>query len=386
MSVLRSQRILTEGAIIPGDIVIEHDYIVALLPHGTAEAAADLGSRLLVPGFVDLHSDAVEKEIEPRPGAAFPMENALVELDKKLAMAGITTMFHAIAFNNDALVGLRGHENAARLIELLYRANKEMLAVDNLIHARFEITSFSSAPILMKFIDMGLIRLLSFMDHSPGQGQFKSLEKWKEFHVPVYELNDGQVAAILDEQRHKRNLCGDVLQELARCAAAGGILMASHDDDTPAKIEQMIELGVAISEFPLCLETARYARSKKMITGMGAPNVVRGRSQSGNISARLLVENDLCDFLCSDYHPSSMLQAVYTIKEQVGTDLATAFDFVSATPAGAAGLDDRGAIAAGKLADIVVIEDQLVPRVVMTFKSGKPIYSSLGCLCTCEHA
>jgi alpha-D-ribose 1-methylphosphonate 5-triphosphate diphosphatase len=378
--------VFTQGEIRPADLVIEHDYIVEVAPHGSCGDAFNLDGRLIAPGFVDLHSDAVEKEIEPRPGAAFPIVNALVELDKKLAMAGITTMFHAIAFNEESLVGQRGNDTAARLIEAISESNRYMLAIDNLVHARFEITSFSSVAVLKKLMEQGLVQILSFMDHSPGQGQFASLQKWKDYHVPVFDLSEETVENILAQQLDKKKICMDYLRELSDFAGRHAILLASHDDDTPAKIDLMEPLGITIAEFPLCLETARYARSRRMTTGMGAPNVVRGMSQSGNISARLLVEQGFCDFLCSDYHPSSLLQAVYSIIREMGIRPAEAFSYVSTAPAAIAGLDDRGDLAPGKMADILVIEDNLVPRVAMTIKSGKTIYSGANCLCIHEHA
>ncbi len=319
-TVLRSKRVLTGGQFQPADIVIEHDYIVAVNPCGSTVASFDLGNLLVVPGFVDLHSDAVEKEIEPRPGADFPVENALVELDKKLAMAGITTMFHAIAFNEESLVGQRGTAAATNLIRKISDINHRMLAIDNLVHARFEITSLGSVEVIKQLMAGGLVQMLSLMDHSPGQGQFRSLEKWKQYHVPVYDLSEQEVQKIVTLQREKKSRCMSYLLELIGCAKEHNILIASHDDDTPEKIELMESMGVTIAEFPLNLETAAYARKRKMMTGMGAPNIVRGRSQSGNISARDLLRNDCCDFLCSDYHPSSMLQAVYTLHLEMGMD------------------------------------------------------------------
>jgi len=386
MKVFRSRQVLKGTTIEPADIIVEHDTIVEVVGHGSAGEAIDLGSRLIVPGFVDLHSDAVEKEIEPRPGASFPMKNALVELDKKLAMSGITTMFHAIAFNEESLVGLRGTETAARLLETLFTCNRNVLAVDNFIHARYEITSFSSVTPLKEAITTGRIRLLSFMDHSPGQGQFQTLAKWKKYHMPVYDLSEVEAADIVTVQRSKRKISMDFLEDLAALARHYGVLLASHDDDTPEKIDLMASLGVTVAEFPLSGPTAKYARSRKMRTGMGAPNVVRGKSQSGNISARMLLEQDCCDFLCSDYHPSSMLQAVYAVHRNLGMDLGKAFSLITATPATIVGLDDRGMIAPGKLADLTIIEDQPIAKVVMTIKAGKPVYSSSDCLCTHAYA
>jgi alpha-D-ribose 1-methylphosphonate 5-triphosphate diphosphatase len=295
-------------------------------------------------------------------------------------------MFHAIAFNEESLVGLRGNDAAKQLIEAIYEGNNSMLAIDNFVHARFEITSFSSVAIIKDLMQRNLVQILSFMDHTPGQGQFASLQKWKDYHVPVFDLSEKTVQDIITQQAFKKSICTDYLLELSDFAGRHSILLASHDDDTSTKIDLMEKMGITIAEFPLCLETARYAKSRGMTTGMGAPNIVRGKSQSGNISARRLVENRFCDFLCSDYHPSSMLQAVYSMIREMGIEPAEAFSYVCTAPAAIAGLDDRGDIAAGKLADLLVIEDRLVPKVVMTIKSGKTIYSGGNCLCVNEHA
>lgn len=385
-AVLRSSRVLVRKEIRPADILLEYDYIGSIEAYGSCREAVDLGDMLVCPGFIDLHSDAVEKEIEPRPGAEFPIDNALVELDKKLAMAGITTMFHAIAFNEESLVGQRGNDTSAHLIRTIHETDKEYLSVDNYVHARYEITSFSSVSLILKLMEEGMISLLSFMDHSPGQGQFASLQKWKQYHVPVYDLSDEEVNTIVSQQLDKKSRCMEHIRTLADFANRRSILIASHDDDTWTKIDIMRNLGVSIAEFPLNIETARYAKERGMATGMGAPNVVRGKSQSGNISARVLIENNCCDFLCSDYHPSSMLQGAYSIHREMGFDLAAALSFVTSTPAEIAGLKDRGIIDEGKLADLLIIDDQFVPKVAMSFKAGKSIYSGSNCFPFHEYA
>jgi alpha-D-ribose 1-methylphosphonate 5-triphosphate diphosphatase len=377
----------------PADVVIEHDYIIDVDPYktyetygtyGTVGKIHDFGDRLLVPGFVDLHSDAIEKEIEPRPGASFPVPHALVDLDKKLAMSGITTMFHAVAFNDESLVGQRGTAVAAQTISEIVQCNRQTLLVDNLVHARYEITSFNSIPVIKKLLHEGSIRLLSLMDHSPGQGQFRSLESWKKYHIPVYNMAERDVDTFVKDKIEKRTISLQYLEELTACARELGITLASHDDDTTGKVDLMHELGIRISEFPLNVETAAYAQKRNMATGMGAPNVVRGKSQNGNISARSLVEQGLCNFLCSDYHPCSMLQAVYAMYREMGIELAQAYAYVSTTPAQIGGLFDRGKIEPGLLADILVVEDSNLPKIVMTLKDGTSIYNSTNCLCSHE--
>lgn len=383
---LRSQRVLINNEIKAADIVIEHESIVEIAPYQSRKTAIDLGTRIVSPGFIDLHSDAVEKEVEPRPGAVFPIDQALVELDKKLAMSGITTMFHAVAFNEEALAGQRGNDTAANIVRRIGACNQDQLLVDNLVHARYEITSFTSLPIIKSFIQKGSIKMLSFMDHSPGQGQFQSEDLWKAFHRSVYEMTENQLEVLIKNQQDKKSSSRPLLIELARTAQSHGLTLLSHDDDCIEKIDLMLSLGVSIAEFPLNFETAGYAREKNMATGMGAPNVVRGSSTSGNLSARELVSCNLCDFLCSDYHPGSMLQAVFTLHRQMGIPLADAFGLVTSRPAALSRLEDRGRLLPGELADIAVIEDGTVPKVVLAIKSGTPVYNGLGCFCPCSNA
>lgn len=374
--VLRSMRVLAGDMIQAADLVIRDGLVRSVEPYGSQEQVCNLGSYLLVPGFVDLHSDAVEKEIEPRPGAAFPVPESLAALDQKLAMSGITTMFHAIGFNDEALVGIRGTSKAAETIREIKKRNQS-LAVDNLVHARYEVTSFHSVPVIKELLQEGAIQLLSFMDHSPGQGQFRSLESWKYFHMPTYDINEHEIDGMVAEKISKRQESFTFLEELSATAHRKGVILASHDDDSHEKIDLMRGLGVSISEFPLNEETAGYAQDHNLPAGMGAPNVVRGRSQSGNISARRLVEKGLCSYLCSDYHPNSILQSVYVMHNQMQIPLEQAYGFVTTNPARIGGLPDRGVLSPGKIADILVIDDRDVPQVKMTFKDGVQIYSNL---------
>lgn len=378
--VLRSTRVLTPDAICPADIVIHNDTIAAVHPYKTINSGHDLGDMLIAPGLVDLHSDAIEKEIEPRPGAHFPIGSSIIELDKKLTMAGITTMYHAVAFNDESISKNRGTETAARIIRQIVAANKEDLAVDNLIHVRYELTSFDSVPVIKELIAAGAVRLLSVMDHSPGQGQFKSIEQWKAFHLPVYDLTDHEADQIIAQKEKDKLHSHVVVSDLLNFAKSQGLILLSHDDDSPEKIDLIQDMGIKVSEFPLDVTVASYAKERDIASGMGAPNVVRGQSQSGNVSARELVDSGVCDFLCSDYHPSSMLQAPYVVHRELHIPLADAFKMVSTTPASLAGLTDRGEIKAGKLADLIVIDDHGIPRVVMTLKSGAAVYNGRGCL------
>lgn len=375
-TIIRSTNVLVDGKFQGADIVIQGNAITAVEKYKSLDVAIDLGERRIVPGFVDLHSDAIEKEIEPRPGARFPIDMAVVELDKKLSMAGITTMFHAVGFNDQELSKGRGTNQSKDLIEAISKANKLHLGVDNLIHARFEITSETSLPTIKQLISDKKIDMLSVMDHSPGQGQFKTLEAWKKYHLATYKMEDSEVDEYLEKKASKDKV--GIVEDLVAFGLSHNISVLSHDDDCEDKLNTLKALGVTFSEFPLSVEVAQKAKELGIATGMGAPNVVRGGSQSGNIAAKELIEKGVCDYLCSDYHPASMLLSPYRLKEDVDLSLEDGFALVSSTPARLSGLSDRGEIKEGKLADIIVIDESHFPKVVMTFKDGEVVYNGIG--------
>lgn len=372
-TILRSKNVLINEKFISADLVIKGEFIQRIDVYGSNEVAIDLGDKKIVAGIVDLHSDAIEKEIEPRHGATFPVELAVAELDKKLSMAGVTTMFHAIGFEENPKKK-RSLYLAQHQIEEIYKANEKHLGVDNFIHARFELSATDAVEPIKELIDLGMIRLLSLMDHSPGQGQFKTLEKFKTYYSNYYGLDDDEVQDVVNKKLNKDE---DKINDLINHAKKHNLTLLSHDDDCIQKLQGLLDIGVKISEFPLDLEVAKFAVSKGIATGMGAPNIVRGGSQSGNIAAIELVREGVCKYLCSDYHPTSMLQAVYRMKEDANLPLEKGFSMVTSTPAAYANLDDRGVIAEGKRADIIVIDDSNIPKVVLTIKDGESIYNGI---------
>lgn len=374
-TIIRSKNVLIDGKFQGADIVIQGKVITSVNAYKSIDVAIDLGDRRVVPGFVDLHSDAIEKEIEPRPGARFPVKMAVVELDKKLSMAGITTMYHAIGFNDEELQKGRGTTQSKELIEEIYEANKSHLGVDNFIHVRFEITSTSSIDTIKQLINEKKVNMLSIMDHSPGQGQFKTMESWKKYHLKSYEINEDEVEAYIKSKVSKDTV--GVVEDLVKFGLDNNLPISSHDDDCEEKLNTLNKLGITFSEFPLSIEAAKYAKTVNISTGMGAPNVVRGGSQSGNIAARELVKEGVCDYLCSDYHPTSMLLSPYRLKEDVELSLEDGFAMISTTPARLAGLNDRGEIIEGKVADIVIIDESHFPKVVLCFKDGEVVYNGI---------
>jgi len=372
-TILRSKNVLINEEFIPADIVIQGEFIKRIDEYQKNEIAIDLGDKKIAPGIVDLHSDAIEKEIEPRHGATFPVELAISELDKKLSIAGVTTMFHAIGFEENPKKK-RSIDLAIKQVEEINKANEKHLGVDNFVHARFELSSEEAVEPIKKIIKNNMVKMLSLMDHSPGQGQFKSLESFKTYYQSYYNLNDDEIQKVVDKKLNKNE---EKINDLVSYAKEHNLTLLSHDDDCIEKLDGLLNLGVQISEFPLDLEVAKYAVSKGIATGMGAPNIVRGGSQSGNIAAIDLVKEGVCKYLCSDYHPTSMLQAVYRMKKDANLDISKGFSMVTSTPAKYANLLDRGEIKEGKRADIIVIDETYIPKVVLTIKDGDAIYNGI---------
>lgn len=372
-TILRSKNVLMNEEFVSADVVIKGKFITRIDEYGKNEVAVDLGEKKIAPGIVDLHSDAIEKEIEPRHGATFPVELAIAELDKKLSMAGVTTMFHAIGFEENPKKK-RSIDLAKEQIEEIYNADKKHLGVDNFVHARFELSCDEAVEPIKDVISKGMVKMVSLMDHSPGQGQFKSLESFQTYYGNYYGLDEKEIQNVVDKKLNKDE---DKINDLIAHAKAHDLTLLSHDDDCVEKLNGLLDLGVQISEFPLDLEVAKYAVSKGIATGMGAPNIVRGGSQSGNIAAIELVKEGVCKYLCSDYHPTSMLQAVYRMNKDANLDIAKGFSMVTSTPASYANLEDRGVIEEGKRADIIVIDDSNIPKVVLTLKDGESIYNGI---------
>jgi alpha-D-ribose 1-methylphosphonate 5-triphosphate diphosphatase len=334
----------------------------------------------LIPGVVDLHGDMLERDIEPRPNALFPVAMSLYELDKRLAGAGITTAFAAVGFawhQND----LRTQEKATQIIREI-NSKRDQLMVDFRVHARFEITNPETASILEELLQDHLVDLVSLMDHTPGQGQYSNLERYVDFMekwlgIPRDLLEEkakaqmvGRMQEVADTPRN-----WDVAAEVCRLAREYHIPIASHDDDTPKKVDQMHQMGVTISEFPVTHEAAQYARHHGMHTIMGAPNAYRGESNTGNLSALDAIKAGVVDILATDYYPAAMLQAAFKVAHDGIMPLHQSIKLIAENPAAAVELHDRGRIAVGLNADLVLVEEAPDhPRIRAVLRNGHPIY------------
>ena len=373
-------RVVTpDGVLDHGSVRIEGGLIAEIAQAPVPNATLSSQGLLLLPGFVDMHGDMIEREVEPRPNVRMPMELGLRDLDRRLAVAGVTTAYAALSFNPASVHGhIRHFDNTSAIIRTL-KAMCDVLKVDHRVHARFEITFPDALRVVENLIAEGSVDLVSLTDHTPGQGQYRDLEA----HVAriAHEKGLSQTEAEEEVSRRiasRRSTAGDMtatLRAISYTCSAHGVALASHDDDTVAKVALMQALGASISEFPVTVEAATEARARGLATAMGAPNALRGKSYSGNLSARDAHGLGLLDILASDYHPSAILPAVLELAKADPQGLAGATRLATLNPARVLGLTDRGAIAAGLLADLVIADDTGIGHVRTTLRRGAMIYS-----------
>ena len=356
---------------------VEDGRIAEIFQGHSFPGGIDAQGAWLLPGFVDMHSDAVEKAVEPRPNARFPAAVAVRELDRCLAGWGITTIHHSLSFA-DMEEGLRSNNAAAALIDEVV-AMAGTLRVNTRIHARFEVTDLGAMEPLERLVRDGRVGLLSFMDHSPGQGQYRDEAAYRSYYGKVYGKSESELERILERKARAKE--GGVLAAVTTMAAlcrSYGVPMASHDDDSLEKIQWCVREGVAMSEFPTGLETARQAREAGVLTCLGAPNLVRGGSQAGNLSARTALEAGLGDILCSDYLPQSVLHAVFLLHAWGLRTLPEAVAMASLVPARAVGIGGAtGSVETGKYADLLLVAERHGhPDVLRTWVRGREVYAS----------
>ena len=372
--------IVLRDRIVPcGAIRIENGLIAEIREEPVANPDISGGGRLLLPGFIDMHGDMIEREVEPRPNVRFPLELGIFELDKKLASSGITTAYAALSFHSTSTYGhLRSEDHSRAIIETITELRKADLLVDHRIHARFEITFTKARTVIEDLLRAGALDLISLMDHTPGQGQYRDVERHIATLAQSRKIPPEEASEIVHERIKTREENSDAMDNLHGIASAArehGVTLASHDDDTVEKIAVVEGLGARISEFPVTLAAAMEARRIGLATAMGAPNALRGLSYSGNLSARQAYETGVLDILASDYHPSAILPALLALAEVGNGGLPASVALATANPAAALGLADRGAIKVGLRADFVVAERGCLPRVRATFSRGRQVYS-----------
>lgn len=378
-SIINAQ-VVTPDEILERATVKVEDGRISEIVHGCDNPSGiciDAQGQYLLPGFIDLHCDAVERGIEPRPGTFFPTEIALYELDKTLASCGVTTMYHSLSFAENE-IGIRSNLMAATVLRTV-NAMRDNFRIKTRVHTRFEITDRTAVPVLKQLIEEDQVNLFSFMDHSPGQGQYKTISSFKNYYGPVYKKTDAEMDSLISMKLQMR--AGEAqkyMDELLSLCQGKNVPVASHDDDSPGKIDWLKNRRIALSEFPINMETAQAARDKGVRTLLGAPNIFRGSSQSKNLSAREAIARGCGDILCSDYAPLTLVHAVFMLRDLGLKSLPEAVRMTSLNPARAVGIDTRtGSVEIGKDADLVLVGNGIdFPRVTRTFVKGREVFRS----------
>ena len=350
----RNAMVVTGDDTFHGSVRVVHGKI-ASVDRGPGGVGEDLEGDILMPGVIDLHTDNLEKHFFPRPNIDWNPVSAAVTHDGCCLSVGVTTVFDSLSIGSFNAAASRNHDNLTRLTDGLLAAREAgMLKGDHRLHWRCETTADDLPGRLEALARHPLTSLFSLMDHTPGQRQYRNLENhmanWRANGMTVAET-ETRLAEIRDRQSRNASKHRKLV---AAVADEHGAPLASHDDESIAHIDEACDLGATVAEFPVTFEAAERARARGMIVVMGGPNLIRGGSYSGNVPAADLAHADLLDAFASDYVPRSLIECAFTMTNgQFGWSLAKAAALVTATPAKAARLEDRGVIEPGRRADLV---------------------------------
>jgi alpha-D-ribose 1-methylphosphonate 5-triphosphate diphosphatase len=355
MTLFTNARIVTPDDVFSGSLAVEDGLIAAVEPgRQPVRSALDLDGDYLVPGVVELHTDVLERHAIPRPGVHWPEVPAVLAYDSQLIGAGITTVFDSLAIGYLVDTGQRPRDPRP-LVEAIRTARAAgLLRADHYLHMRCEVSTALVVQDFIPFADDPMVRLVSLMDHAPGQRQFVDVAKYREYNQGRYGLTDAQLDALVERRLEERaRYAEEHRAAITALCRKHGLPVASHDDATIAHVDEAMQAGAAIAEFPTTLEAAQAAHEYGLAVLAGAPNLVRGQSHSGNVPAALLAERGWLDVLSSDYVPASVLHGAFLLHLRHGMSLPRAIATVSATPARRVGLEDRGVLAVGRRADLV---------------------------------
>ena len=384
MYLIKNGLIVTEKDILTGhDLIIQEDRIANIaVPSKTPKGyeIIDANGGFIVPGFIDIHSDYIEHVATPRPNCLMDFDLSIHEAEKELASHGITTIFHSLSLYKSwdfAHNPIRDPHNVRRFAEIIANTHDQSRLIRHRFHARLEIDNLDEIERLRQLIDEEKVHLISLMDHTPGQGQYKNLEVYRKTIKSYYNhLNNDDIDQMIVKHREKKLLSLDDLKELADYASNKNIAIASHDDDSIEKLQKNQYIGVAISEFPTTINVALEAKKMGFFTLGGAPNILLGGSHSGNLSAAEAIEHNALDILCSDYYPASLIHAIFKMNREHQTSLNKMFNMLTINPAKAVKMDQEiGSIKAGKKADLLIIEliKTDFPVISMVFVDGCPV-------------
>ena len=376
--------LLVNARVVLADRVIERGWVAAVagtiveVGEGQApERGEDVEGDIVMPGLVELHTDHLEAHYVPRPKVYWDPIAAVVSYDGQIATSGITTVLDSLrVWREETAEGVNG--DAAKLAEAIKVARDlDLLRSEHFLHLRCEIPMPNVVEEAGELIGRSDVRLASLMDHTPGQRQFQDQQKLRDYYRGKSGgMTDYELDRLFERRIELQKQYGEANHRALVALARGHKLpLASHDDTTAEHVAEAIEDGVAVAEFPTTLEAAMALHEAGIRILMGAPNLMRGGSHSGNIASGELAEMGLLDILSSDYVPSSLLMAAIAMPRTVESiDLATAVRTVTKTPAEAVGLDDRGEIIPGKRADLIRVRVAgTIPSVRTVWRQGRRV-------------
>lgn len=371
-------RIITRDRIIDGDLSVR-DGLIQTIATETPRAEVeeiDLAGDFLLPGLIEIHTDNLEKNLQPRPGVLWPsVLAAALAHDVQIIGSGITTVLDALA-----LGGLREGGLDRRILDDSVAAITQgqglgLFKADHALHLRCEVGDARMADLLETYGPHPLVKLISVMDHTPGQRQWTNLDKWRLYHRDKRWTDEQAQQVRLERLELQAKYAAPNRARAIAFAKQRKLTLASHDDTTAADAQESAGDGILIAEFPTTLSAARAGHRLGMKTVMGSPNVVRGGSHSGNVSAIDLAHLGLLDGLSSDYVPVSLIHAAFLLSNKFDLPLPLTVAMVSANIAAMIGLDDRGEIAVGKRADLIrvkLVND--LPVVSNVWRAGQPVF------------
>jgi alpha-D-ribose 1-methylphosphonate 5-triphosphate diphosphatase len=375
--IINNANIITPTEVISGgNLVVKNDKIAEIgrAPYSGNEnkyQVINAHGSYLMPGIIDIHTDAMDFEINPRSSADFPVDVAFSELEKRMCGVGITTVFHSLHLGYiDAEFQMKSKYSRKQIFEEVWYASKQNTMIHNKIHLRYEISGTDDYELCFEFIEKGYVDLFSFMDHTPGQGQYP-IDKFLAV-LQKRGLTIEQALAEYDRKTSRPRISKEKILELTRFLRSKNIPVASHDDDSPYKVEENHLNEINICEFPITMETAKRATELNMSVVGGASNILRGGSTGGNLNARDAISNGFMNTLCSDYYPPAILHSIFMLFEQKVLSLPEAVKLATLNAAKAVNLDQiTGSIEVGKVADLVMINYlNNFPTVVKSIAAG----------------
>lgn len=354
--VLTNARIVLDDSVVHGTLIARKG-LIRLVDEGSTQApgAIDCHGDYVIPGLIELHTDNLEKHLMPRAGVIWPSLPAVFTHDAQVVAAGITTVFDALSVGDLEEESVRIETLRSTYDAILAGHASGTLRADHWLHLRCELAYPQLLEALEPLMDHSSVRLLSLMDHTPGQRQYRDLQQYRKYYSKNHlSWTEDEFAEVV-----KRRLVQQATysakheQAVLEMAQGRNMVLASHDDTDTRQVEHAHRIGVTISEFPTTQEAAAAARMNGLTTVMGAPNIVRGGSHSGNVAALDLAHADRLDMLSSDYVPASLLHGAFMLHTQAGWSMPRAMATVSRNPARALGFDDRGLLRSGMRADVV---------------------------------